>query len=77
VTLHWAAPDRKRRDADNLVASAKVCCDALVRIGLVPEDTPDLMVKPTPVIHPPGDGPKHRVWLVVTELAPVEAEAPA
>jgi crossover junction endodeoxyribonuclease RusA len=67
VSLHWAPPDRRRRDADNLWPTQKVACDALVRLGVIRDDTPDLMVKPCPVIEPPQKPP--RLWLVVTDLS--------
>lgn len=63
VTLHYRPRDRRRRDADNLVPTLKACCDGLVDARVVPDDTPDLMVKVMPVIHPP-EGPA-RCWLEV------------
>lgn len=62
VTLHYAPGDNRRRDDDNLVATSKVCCDAIVDSGVVPDDTPAWMTKPTPVIVPP---PAKGMWLTV------------
>lgn len=53
VQLHYRPRDSRRRDTDNLVATLKPCCDALVTYGLVPDDTPEFMSKPEPIIHPP------------------------
>lgn len=75
VTLHYRPgvvmgqkAVRRRRDEDNLQATAKPCCDALVDAGLVPDDIPEHMVKPSPVIHPIVPGARARVWLVVEVL---------
>jgi len=68
AALHYAPPDRRRRDADNLVPTLKVVCDALVLEGVVADDTPDLMHKPMPVIEEPAN--PARLWLVVTDLGP-------
>lgn len=54
VTLHYRPRDRRRRDADNLVATLKAACDGLSDYGLVEDDTPEYMSKPMPVIDPPG-----------------------
>lgn len=41
----------RRRDVDNLAALEKPMFDAIVSAGIVRDDTPDLMVKPRPVIR--------------------------
>lgn len=51
VTMTWQVADRRRRDAENPVKTLKALCDGLVDAGIVPDDTPDLMVKHMPVIH--------------------------
>ena len=66
VELHWSPPDRRRRDADNLVPTLKVCADAAMHEGIVGDDTPDLMVKLMPTIEAPCRPP--RLWLVITAL---------
>lgn len=68
VGLHYRPRDRRRRDADNLVPTLKACCDGLVDARLVPDDTPDLMTKEMPTIHPP-DGPA-ACWLVIESEEP-------
>ncbi|ANA85292.1 RusA-like Holliday junction resolvase [Gordonia phage BritBrat] len=61
VQLHYRPCDNRRRDTDNLVATLKPICDALAAgtkthpgYGLVPDDTPQYMAKPEPIIHPAG-----------------------
>ena len=66
VSLHYRPRDKRRRDEDNLVATLKVCCDAIVDARIVPDDTPEFMTKVMPVIHPPGSP---AVWLEV-EVTP-------
>ncbi|MGV0870044.1 hypothetical protein [Corynebacterium kalidii] len=72
VTLHYQAPDRRRRDADNLVPTLKACCDALAAgttshpgYGIVADDTPDQMAKLMPTIHPASDGTPAKCWLTI------------
>jgi crossover junction endodeoxyribonuclease RusA len=67
VALIWAPGDRRRRDEDNLFPLLKAVCDALARnrkdligLDLVPDDVPQWMTKPTPVIAPP---PAKGMWL--------------
>ena len=38
VEVVFEPPDRRRRDADNPVASAKPCIDGLVLAGIIPDD---------------------------------------
>lgn len=66
VILTYAPRDARRRDADNLVATLKVACDAMVDAGVVPDDTPDLMRKEMPRIAAPVKG--GRLWLTITDL---------
>lgn len=72
VTLHYAPRDNRRRDVDNLNATAKPIYDALAggskRIpgyGMVPDDTPELMTKLMPVIHPKSTTGKGQLWLEI------------
>ena len=58
VWLHYWPRDKRRRDADNLVPTLKVCCDALVDAGVVPDDTPAEMTKHMPIIHAPDGDPR-------------------
>ncbi|WP_244278017.1 hypothetical protein [Gordonia westfalica] len=63
VSLHYTPRDVRRRDADNLVPTLKAACDGLVDAGLVADDTPDLMTKQMPTIHPAEKGERGRLWL--------------
>lgn len=67
VELHYAPPDRRRRDADNLVATSKVCVDGLVKpAGIVPDDTPEYVESLMPVLDPPSR--PARLWLIVQDI---------
>lgn len=71
VTLHYAPRDDRRRDTDNLVATSKPCFDGLVDAGLVPDDTPQWMSKPEPVIHPKTGTGRGKLWLDI-EVEPAQ-----
>lgn len=67
VQLVWTVTDRRRRDSDNTYPTFKAMCDGLVDAGVVPDDTPEFMVKLAPVIlHEPGG--TGRVELTVQEV---------
>jgi hypothetical protein len=69
VVMTWTVKDRRKRDVENPVATLKPLCDGLVDAGIVPDDTPDLMVKHMPVIrYIKGAVPD--VQLVVREIGP-------
>ena len=54
VELHYRPKDARRRDTDNLTATAKPIYDGLIDFGLVQDDTPEFMAKLEPVIHQKG-----------------------
>ncbi|ORI13451.1 hypothetical protein [Rhodococcus sp. 1168] len=62
VELHYRPKTTRRRDTDNLTATAKPIYDGLVDFGLVPDDTPEYMAKLEPVIHRKG---KPSMWLEI------------
>lgn len=62
VQLGYTPRDRRRRDTDNLVATLKAVADAVVDAGIVPDDTPEFMSKPEPVIDAP-DGRDPHLWV--------------
>jgi len=66
VCLHYRPRDNRRRDSDNLMPVLKAACDGLVDHGLVPDDTPDLMAKAMPVIHPAEKGSEGSLWLTIS-----------
>lgn len=71
ITLHYRIPDRRRRDADNLAATLKVCQDALVAAGILHEDSWVTVPSATCRIHPPIKGQPAALWL---ELQPLDEE---
>lgn len=67
VNVEYVPRDRRRRDTDNLSALRKIAADAVVDCGVVPDDTPEYMAKPEPLIHP-ADPRDPRLLLVITDL---------
>ena len=68
VWLTWYVTDRRRRDEENPVPTLKAMCDELVTLGVVPEDTPEFMVKHMPRIEWTAEGPAHMVLSVAPAL---------
>lgn len=73
VELVWYVPDRRKRDADNLVWTLKPICDALSSSRqphdhqIVPDDTPEFMEKLMPrIVYAPGES--KRLVLTITEM---------
>lgn len=67
VALHFRVADRRRRDADNLAPTLKVCQDALVAENILPDDSWVCVPSATCRIHPPSpDGPA--MWLELEAL---------
>ncbi len=61
VGLHYQPGDNRRRDASNLMPTQKPAVDALVRAGIVPDDTAEYVTELMPTIH---NGPgERRLWL--------------
>jgi len=71
VALVWVVADARRRDEENVVATLKPLCDGLVDAGLVPDDTPEFMVKRMPEIRLQRGVVPH-FELHVREVAPIE-----
>jgi len=65
VTLHYRVPDRRRRDADNLAVVLKVCQDALVKEGVLPDDSWVCVPASGCRIHPPGE--PAAMWLTLSD----------
>lgn len=63
--LFYRPPDRRRRDEDNLIATAKPCWDGIVDAGVVKDDTSEFMTKYMPKIVPPVKGKRPLLWLEV------------
>lgn len=66
VTLHFRPKDRRRRDADGLFPTLKVCQDALVLEGVLIDDSWQSVPAATCRIHPPV-GPAE-CWLELSEV---------
>lgn len=64
VGMTWVVRTQHRRDADNTVMTLKALCDGLVDADIVPDDTPDLMVKTMPEIrYAPNETPRIELWI--------------
>lgn len=61
--VHYRPGDKRQRDPSNLMDTQKPALDALVRFGLIPNDSPEFVTERMPVIEE-GDGPR-RLWLRV------------
>ena len=66
VTLHFRPKDKRRRDADGLAPTLKVCLDALVAEGVLPDDSWVHVPAATCRIHPPTDEPA-AMWLELAD----------
>lgn len=51
VLLTWVVKDRRRRDAINLYPLVKALTDGLVDAGVIPDDTPQYVATPEPIIR--------------------------
>jgi crossover junction endodeoxyribonuclease RusA len=51
VSLEWVVNTNHRRDVDNTVPTLKAICDGIVDAEIVPDDTPQWMVKVMPTIR--------------------------
>lgn len=66
VQLIYVAPDRRRRDEDNLAPCSKVAVDALVLAGVLPDDSPEYIDHMMPrIVH---EGERGTFQLRITEL---------
>jgi hypothetical protein len=66
VTLHFRPSTKHRRDADGLFPTLKVCLDALVAEGVLPDDSWVHVPAATCRIHPPNGQPA-AMWLTLTD----------
>lgn len=67
VTLHYRVPDRRRRDTDGPEPTKKVCIDALVLEGVLPDDSWQHVPQSSVRIHPPTGQPG-ALWLEIASL---------
>jgi crossover junction endodeoxyribonuclease RusA len=64
VGLTWVVRTHHRRDVDNTVPTLKALCDGLVDADIVPDDTPEFMVKTMPEIrYAPDQQPHLELWI--------------
>ena len=68
VEIHMRTKNWHRRDADGLAPTLKVCLDALVLEGVLPDDSFKHVPAVTLAIHPPNGEPAS-LWLVIEEAA--------
>lgn len=73
VTLHFRPKDRRRRDADGMFPTLKVCQDALVAEGVLPDDSWVCVPTAACRIHPPDGDPA--CWLELDVLTEYGASA--
>lgn len=67
VGLTYVPRDKRRRDPDNLVVPLfKALVDGIVDAGIVPDDTPEYVIRTMPVIAEPDGDP--RLLLVIREV---------
>lgn len=66
VTLHYRMADYRRRDADGLAPTLKVCLDALVYCRVLPDDSWVFVPAVTIRIHGPNGDPAS-MWLELRE----------
>lgn len=67
VTLHFRPKDKRRRDADGLAPTLKVCLDALVLQCVLPDDSWVHVPRVSCEIHPPTDEPA-AMWLQLDNI---------
>ena len=69
LTLTLRPDTKRRRDADNLAPTLKVCQDALVLEQILPDDSWAHVPRVSLEIHPPNGQPA-AMWLTVEPLEP-------
>ena len=66
VELHWRQPDKRRRDGDGAAPTLSACLDALVKEGVLPDDSWVHVPHSGVTCHPPEPGQPAVMWLEVT-----------
>lgn len=67
VILHWRQPDRRRRDGDGAAPTLKVCLDALVKEGVLADDSWVEVPHSGITTHPPIKGKPGALWLTLSD----------
>jgi hypothetical protein len=73
VTLHFRPATKHRRDADGMFPTLKVCQDALVAEGVLPDDSWVCVPSATCRIHPPNGQPA-AMWLELSDITEFNEE---
>lgn len=66
VVLHWRVANRRRLDGDGLAPTLKVCLDALVKAGVLHDDSWVEVPHSGVTIHPPNGEPA-AMWVTLTD----------
>ena len=75
VTLHYRPKNRQRRDADGLFPTLKVVQDALVKAGVLPDDSWVCVPAATCRIHEPIKGEPAEMWVELDVLTEYDEAA--
>jgi hypothetical protein len=67
VILHWRMADRRRQDGDGAAPTLKVCLDALVKEGVLHDDSWVEVPHSGVTTHPPIPGQPGSLWLELTD----------
>jgi hypothetical protein len=67
VILHWRMADRRRQDGDGAAPTLKVCLDALVKEGVLQDDSWIEVPHSGVSTHPPIPGQPGALWLELTD----------
>lgn len=68
VQLYYRPRDRRRRDAENLVATLKPCADGVVDAGVLPDDCEPYLTPVMPKLLPCEPGQGSALLLVIRRL---------
>ena len=63
--IEYAPKDSRRRDPINLIPMLKACEDAIVDLGVVPDDTQEFVESCMPKILPKSGEGRGFLWLVI------------
>jgi crossover junction endodeoxyribonuclease RusA len=67
VILNWQQPDRRRRDGDGAAPTLKVVLDALVKEGVLHDDSWVEVPHSGITCHPPVKGQPGALWVTLTD----------
>lgn len=73
VVLHWRQPDNRRRDGDGADVTKKVVLDALVKEGVLRDDSWRYVIHSGVTCHPPIPGQPGAMWLSITSVEEFDA----